>query len=205
MARCLVILSCILCTAVTYADDVIDADRPGIADGSHTLKAGKFQVEAGVDTEHVSLPALLRYGLNDSFELRAENDNGSAPFSLGFKDHFLDNGTDSLGVIGRWFLSHHRHGDARLAGDFNLGEHWAINPNVGVETPGGATAALTIQYNITQKANVFVDSGAERSNVIVDAGAAWIAGNNTQFDASVFRRVHGPAKTWWSAGISRRF
>src|SRR5581483_5136843 len=153
---------------------------------------------------------LLRYGVTDSVELRVENDNGSAPFSLGFKDHVLERGITSVGVIGRWFVAHRSYGDLRLASDIAPNDHWDINPNVGVavdrQRTKSATTALTVQYNFTQRLNVFIDGGAQRSEVLVDAGGAWIVGNDTQFDVSVFRTAHGGGpKTMWAAGVSRRF
>ncbi|HJT16082.1 MAG TPA: hypothetical protein VJ853_01770 [Thermoanaerobaculia bacterium] len=192
-------------------DDAIDADRPGIADGSHSMQRGRFQLELGgqFENERNSLPTLLRYGLTDSLELRVENDNGSAPFSAGFKDHFLDSGSTSMGVIGRWFVARRSYGDLRLVSDFQPNRRWDINPNLGIAMDAqhskSATGALTVQYNFTARVNAFVDTGIQRSDVLVDAGGAWVVGNETQLDASVFREVHGRAKTIWSAGLSRRF
>lgn len=204
-------------------DDLIDADRPGIADGSRSVKRGRFQIEIGPQREHsgseisLSLPTLLRYGVSDAFELRVESDtyehtrtsSGWNPVSIGFKDHFYEHDGRSLGIIGRWFFpsgsgafrSDSNSEDLRLAADLTFGERWAINPNIGVEHPGGATAALTVQYNLSEKTNVFVDGGAQRSEVLVDTGAAWIVGSNTQFDVSVGFGSH----VFWSAGVSRRF
>lgn len=211
-------------------DDQIDADRPGIADGSRGVKAGRFQIEIGPQREHsggeisLSVPTLLRYGISDSFELRVESDTyehttshrqeclchtGWNPVSIGFKDHFYERDGRSLGVIGRWFFpsgsgafrSDSNSEDLRLGADLTFGERWAINPNIGVQHPGGATAALTVQYNISEKSNVFIDGGAQRSEVLVDTGAAWIVGSNTQFDVSVGFGSH----VFWSAGLSRRF
>src|SRR5438105_6966375 len=196
-------LAASLCAA---DDDQIDADRPGIADASRSVKAGRFQIELGPQREHsggeisLSVPTLLRYGISDSFELRAESDtyehtrmaSGWNPISIGFKDHFFERNGQSLGLIGRWFFpsgsgefrSHSNAEDVRLAGDFDFGEDWTINPNVGFEHPGGATAALTVQYNLSNKTNVFIDGGVRLSEVLIDTGAAWVVGMNTQFDVS---------------------
>src|SRR5439155_23867923 len=97
------------------ADDLIDADRPGIADGSHAVKAGQVQLELGLDREHhgnertLSTPVLIRYGLTNRLEGRVEGEGFQrsdhaghwAPISLGFKVHLAD--APSLGVIGRMF------------------------------------------------------------------------------------------------------
>jgi outer membrane putative beta-barrel porin/alpha-amylase len=205
-----------LAVAARADDDLIDADRPGIADGSHSVKRSHFQFENGVDVEHSgeerswSVPTLLRYGLSDAFELRVESNtyehtkSGSkwSPVSIGFKDHFYERDGTSLGVIGRWFFP---TGDLRLAADVELGEHWSLNPNIGIEKPGGGIGALTVQYNLSKKANVFVDGGFQRS-VLLDTGAAWIIGSNSQLDVSVGWGAHGAAPNFfWSAGLSERF
>jgi hypothetical protein len=118
------------------ADDtnLIQADRPGIADGSTTVAAGSFQAEVGIQSDrqsaigvHVTdttIPTLLRYGITDRFEARIETDlvhssrtTGSAgrtsstdlaPVSAGFKYHVVDaeksSRRPSLGVIARLFV-----------------------------------------------------------------------------------------------------
>ena len=153
--------------------------------------------------------------------------SGWTPFSLGFKYHFLDK--PSLGVIARYFppsgsgifKSEHPAADLRLAGDVDLNDTWSLNPNVGVATENdgdgrltSAIAALTLQYNATKTFNVFVDAGLrspeERgggTSVLVDTGAAWILGNNTQLDVEVGWGAHGETvpNVFVGAGISRRF
>jgi hypothetical protein len=98
-------------------DDYINPDRPGIADGSYVVGAGRFQIETGVqqeyrrgDAEHsrtLFVPTLLRLGLTDRVELRVEGStyswkqardpllgvmttDGTAPTSIGLKLHFID-------------------------------------------------------------------------------------------------------------------
>lgn len=217
--------------------DLINPDRPGIADGSATVRRGVFQVELGGELDDdsgshtLSTPLLLRYGLTDALELRVETagfgrvsesgrtKTGFNPTSLGLKYHFHD--APSLGVIARFFppsgtgVFHNDNssGDVRLAADINLGEKWAINPNVGIasENVGSCRtttglAALTVQRNLTEKANVFVDGAADSSSLVFDAGAAWILGRDLQLDVSVGWGAHGDAPDiFWSAGVSRRF
>jgi len=218
----LVVLACAL-TAAAQSDapaDLISADRPGIADGSTTMRAGAFQIEAGFEHDHgddPSVPVLLRYGLTSAFELRVETDDWNDA-AVGFKYHFRDE--PSLGIIASASIPT-GSGDVRLSADFNAGERWSFNPNVGVaivdedhDRFAAALAALTVQYNLTRKANVFVDGALQTpeqrhgtSSLIVDTGAAWIVGNDTQLDVSVGWGAHGqtaPA-VFWSAGISRRF
>jgi hypothetical protein len=186
-------------------DDLINPDRPGIADGSQTIGRGTFQLETGIDREQGdnAFPSLLRYGLSKNFEARLESDSALTHPLLGFKWHFA--GAPSLGVIVR--AGEHHEGDVRLAADINLGEKWSLNPNIGVNRDRGALAALTVQYNVTQRANVFIDGGYDTSQLLLDAGGAWIIGRNTQLDASITwgARGVGVPNVVYSAGISRRF
>jgi outer membrane putative beta-barrel porin/alpha-amylase len=196
------------------AQNVINPDRPGIADGSAVVPHGWFQIEIGAerDDDVWSSPTLLRYGVTDSFELRVETngyDDGSlAPVSIGFKKHFAS--TPSLGVIGRWFVDD-SSGDLRLAADMELSDKWSINPNIGVAYEDDSTsglAAMTLQYNINDKVNVFVDGALQTpGQVIVDGGVAWILGTRTQLDFSAGWGAHGSdvPDRFWSAGISRAF
>lgn len=186
-------------------DDLINPDRPGIADGSQTIARGVFQLEAGIDREKGdnSFPTLLRYGISKNFESRVESDNALTHPLLGFKFHLSD--APSLGVIVR--AGDHHEGDVRIAADINLGDKWSLNPNIGINRDRGALAALTVQYNLTPRANVFIDGGYDTSQLQLDAGAAWILGRNTQLDASATwgARGAGVPNVVYSAGISRRF
>jgi hypothetical protein len=223
----------VLIALPALGQDLINPDRPGIADGSQTMERGQFQIEAGAERDsdagvHVLItPFLLRYGLTKDFELRVESlggygrvlgtgEDGWSPLSAGFKWHFSDK--PSLGVIARVFpksgsgvfKSDTTTGDVRLAGDFALNEKWSLNPNVGAKFGGGATsglAALTAQYNLSERANVFVDGGYADSAILLDAGTAWIIGRDTQLDASIGWRAHGvnAPNVFVAAGISRRF
>ena len=119
--------------AFAEQDDYINPDRPGIADGSNVVGAGRVQIEAGlqqefrrnlaVDDRRLFVPALLRLGINDNWEARVESNvytwmrqsdpatgvtrsEGMMPASLGIKYHFQDsNGSTrpSLGAIVRIF------------------------------------------------------------------------------------------------------
>jgi hypothetical protein len=221
--------------------DLINADRPGIADSSAVVGPGIFQIEAGLERDHdgadrsIATPLLLRYGISKEFEMRVEGNgyvhangaNGFAPLSIGAKYHFHD--APSLGIIARLFppsgtgaqRSHATTADVRLAADIDLGGKWSINPNIGVASldDGAARfasglAALTVQYSLSERANVFVDGAVQSPEerrggaaVVIDAGTAWIAGRDTQFDISAGWRVRGSAapNVFLAAGISRRF
>src|SRR5215813_9818376 len=110
--------------------DLINADRPGIADGSTVIGAGTFQIESGIQQEFrrsgdsrehtFFVPTLLRFGVDSHWEVRIEGNtftrvttsdstgitSGFAPVSLGFKYHiYKSTGCHqfSLGTIGRVF------------------------------------------------------------------------------------------------------
>lgn len=111
-------------------EEAIDADRPGLADGSKVVAPGHFVIEAGVQKEfrrdattsehRLTAPLLLRAGVAPKWELRVETDTyvlqttrtasgmtreeGSAPLSLGAKHQITgadDGSALSLGVIAR--------------------------------------------------------------------------------------------------------
>ena len=115
------------------AEDYINPDRPGIADGSNVVGAGHFQIETGIQQEYrrndgndsrtLFLPTLLRMGLDKRFEFRIESNayswmkvtnamqgttrtEGIAPASVGLKYHFVDaleEKQPSVGAILRFF------------------------------------------------------------------------------------------------------
>lgn len=199
-------------TFAARAQDVINADRPGLADSGATVSQRTFQIEFGVerDDDVTSTPTLLRYGLTGSFELRVETngyeDGSLAPVSLGFKKHF---GSTPFGVIGRVFEG--GDADLRLAADYELNDKWSLNPNIGVAYEDSSTsglAAMTLQYNVSDKLNVFVDGAFQTpGDLILDGGVAWILGTRTQLDFSAGWGVHGDGvpDRFVSAGISRAF
>ena len=117
----------------TEEPDLINPDRPGIADGSTVIGAKRFQIESGVqeefrrsgnEREHTFfVPTLLRFGIDSNWEVRIEGNSvtrvvtfdstntaiptsGFAPTSIGFKYHIY-NSTGahqiSLGTIVRVF------------------------------------------------------------------------------------------------------
>lgn len=227
--------------SAAFSQDLINADRPGIADSSSVVGPRIFQIEMGLERDHgsdgrsLATPLLLRYGVSKSFEFRVEGDgyihadgaNGFAPLSIGAKYHFLD--SPSLGVIARLFVpsgtgaqrSHTTNGDVRLAADINLGEKWSLNPNIGIASQDdgdgrftSGLAAMTLQYNLSDRANVFVDGAMQSpegkggtSSLVFDVGGAWVVGSNTQLDAYAGWGAHGATapNVFIGAGISRRF
>src|SRR5690348_6449277 len=110
--------------------DLINADRPGIADGSTVVGPKTFQIETGIQAElrrdgdgrehTLFAPTLLRFGIDSHWEIRIEGntytrvtsfeststtgqESGFAPVSLGFKYHIYDSNQLSLGTIVRVF------------------------------------------------------------------------------------------------------
>lgn len=207
MKRACFVLLVFVAVSLHADDDLINADRPGIADGSQTVGRGTFQLETGIDRDRESreFPTLLRYGIWSNFEARVESENALTHPMFGFKWQFAK--APSVGIIARAGQDH--QGDVRLAADFNLaGDKWSINPNVGIDRDRNGIAALTLQYNLTDHANVFIDGGYQDSQLLLDAGGAIILGRDTQLDVSITRGASGARplpNTVVSAGISRRF
>jgi len=113
--------------------DIINPDRPGTADGSGVVGAGRFQIEAGLQQDRRSdgssrsrtdyVPALLRLGVGGNLELRVESNTYTStrardseqgptrsediqPVSVGFKYRFAeaaDSQRPSMAVIVRLF------------------------------------------------------------------------------------------------------
>jgi CubicO group peptidase (beta-lactamase class C family) len=108
--------------------DLINPDRPGIADGSRVIGPGQMQLEFGLQEEHrgsgtatrtttLFIPTLIRFGVSDRFELRIETNSvtsvqtttnggpgnrttGYSPVSLGFKYGLYDSHGDNRRSLG---------------------------------------------------------------------------------------------------------
>ena len=133
-ASLLVVIAATLAQAQCTDDpDLINADRPGIADGSTVIGPKTFQIESGVQAEFrrseesrehtFFVPTLLRFGISSRWEPRIEGNtftrvttfesgnetghtSGFAPTSIGFKYHIYNSCGDhqiSLGTIVRVF------------------------------------------------------------------------------------------------------
>jgi Putative MetA-pathway of phenol degradation len=138
--------------------DLINADRPGIADGSTVVGPKTFQIESGIqeefrrsgdDREHTFfIPTLLRYGIDNHWEVRIEGNtftrvttfdsvnshiSGFAPVSLGLKYHIYDSNNDhqlSLGTIVRVFPAwgSKEFRTQQTTGDIRLAADWNFAP-----------------------------------------------------------------------------
>jgi outer membrane putative beta-barrel porin/alpha-amylase len=201
---------------------------------------------AGEDPERkLFAPTLLRLGITDKWEGRLESDlyawmreaggartQAYAPASIGFKYHFMEsNGPrPSLGAIVRisppsgskTLQTRHTTGDVRLAADWELGEKWSLNPNVGFgideddqgERFSTRLFAITVAYKPVRSVELFVDMGARKpeargagSAVIYDAGLAYLVSRDIQLDLSFGARGTGstPPRSFIAGGISARF
>jgi hypothetical protein len=146
--------------AVPALADDINADRPGIADGSGVVGAGRLQVEAGLQREWrddgearerlTYMPALLRIGIDDHWEARVEGNTfgwqnqsdtarstGTMPVSLGVKYHVAGNGESGnpgVSVIARVFprSGAGAFGTHRATGDVRLVADVALTPDWSV-------------------------------------------------------------------------
>jgi hypothetical protein len=216
--------------------DLINPDRPGIADGSKVIAPGQFQLETGLqyerhDVDFVFVPTLLRVGALTRLEFRVEGNTlthadgqtGFAPISLGAKIAVVqsDDGP-TLGVIVRGFLASgtsqfkdkHFTSDIRVAADMPLGKKFSLNPNAGAaryEDNGqiytAGLFAMTLNYQPTDRLNPFIDVAYQSSTgagtsaaVTLDAGVAWIIGNDIQLDVSVGQGLNGDAPRPFVAG-----
>ena len=172
--------------------DLINPDRPGIADGSKVIAPGQLQIETGLQYERhdvgfVFVPTLVRVGALQRLEFRVEGntlthaggDTGFAPISLGAKVALVqsDDGP-TVGVIVRGFLasgtSTFRNDrfttDVRLVADIPIGKQFSLNPNVGIaryengaEMYKAGLFAMTLNYQPTDRLNPFIDVGYQSS------------------------------------------
>jgi len=237
------------------AEQEFNSDRPGVADGSEAVGAGRVQIETGLLREfrkagddprrETLFPTLLRIGLADDWEARLESDIYSwmrqsdgaraeawAPFSLGFKYHFLEaqGARPSLGVIARLappsgsnsLRTRRTTGDVRLAADWELTPQWSLNPNIGLgfdEDDEGRRFstrlfATTLAYRPVPRLELAFDIAAQkpeahggRSAVVSAASAAYMLGRDLQIDFALGARSAGTtaARRLLAAGFSARF
>jgi hypothetical protein len=136
-------------TPPSDSTSLINADRPGIADGSRVIQSRQLQIEigaqeerrrdGGVRTTTTFVPLLIRFGVADRLEARVESNSltsnatnssnfpttratGYSPVSIGAKYQLYDsNGENrrSLGVIARLFAP---SGSSNFRADRNAGD-----------------------------------------------------------------------------------
>lgn len=143
--------------APAQADEPINADRPGIADGSKVVGHGRLQIEAGaqkefrraegVSDQRVMAPLLLRAGIGQDWEFRLETNSyvfqrsgdglrqeGGAPVALGAKYQIMntsDGTTPSFGVIARLIppSGSGSFRSRRTSADLRVAADWDFAPN----------------------------------------------------------------------------
>lgn len=144
------------------AQDLINPDRPGIADGSKVIGAGRFQLETGIQEEYrdgaakthtLFIPTLVRIGVGERWEARVEGNtftrvstigtdmtsaatSGFAPLSVGFKYAILDadHGRPSVGAIVRAFPASGSNDvkTEHFTADARLVADWDVAPKFSV-------------------------------------------------------------------------
>jgi hypothetical protein len=139
-------------------EDYINADRPGLSEGSAVVRPGTFQIETGIQREYreieeineqsTLIPTLLRLGIWSGMELRVETDlytrsriaepeadvvrpDGFAPVSVGFKYNAFEGETTSLGAIVRVFppSGTNDFSSTHVTGDLRLVADWDFAPD----------------------------------------------------------------------------
>ncbi|MDB4882265.1 MAG: hypothetical protein JWL95_1031 [Gemmatimonadetes bacterium] len=103
--------------------DLINADRPGIADGSRVIEAGQVQLEtalqrerhtdAGARTTLYFVPTLLRLGVVHQLELRIESNTFTHAHVVADDGSVDDSSGLSLVLLGFKLALYDSHGDAR--------------------------------------------------------------------------------------------
>lgn len=219
------ILACSARLAHADDGDAISPDRPNVAASSQVVGHGRVQLELGAnwdrqrsDDAHVrtwSTPALLRFGLGDTTELRVETDGrsiehdvdratgsrttsaGWSATSLGFKWHFADGkgAQPALGLIGKVVLptgSSALRGrgllpQVELAAEWDLPDDWslAVTPGVGRDWDDNGA-----RYQYAILAASLGKKFTERVQGFFEVAAPQIAsashgGNQMQVDAGV--------------------
>ena len=232
--------------AFAQASDLIAADRPGLADSSTVVGKGTLQIETGVQWEKrggetsTFFPTLFRAGLSKRLEVRVEGDtyttiadrdlheSGLTPASLGVKALLAGAEKVAAGVIASFtpawgtgaFSDDTTSADVRFVVDWELSEHWSLNPNAGLAWSEGqsghfipALLAMTLSYLPKDNVEWFLDAAAElpeaeggTASLVIDAGVAYIPRQNWQFDISAGSRAHGDTgpKPFVSIGVSYR-
>jgi hypothetical protein len=190
-------------------------------------------------------PTLVRIGLGDDTEARLESDlyswmrfshgtraEGWAPFALGLKHKFVEasGARPALGAILRVSppsgsdsrRQSHTTGDLRLAAEWELGERWSLNPNIGFgydqDDEGRRFStrlfAATLAYRPQPKLELSLDVAAQkpeapggRTGTQSWASIAYLVKPDLQVDFGLGGRSAGstPPRRFISAGFSARF
>ncbi len=187
----------ILVTTISYGQDTIKIspivpDHPGQSDGAFIVTAKKFQVETGfqfekenASDENFLLPTvLLRYGVNEYFELRVNVQSplyksfgstkyGLNPIVVGFKAKLTkENGiipeTAFIGNLGlpnaatTELKADYFAPEFKLSMEHTLSEVVALDYNLGMKWDGFSAAptftyVLNLGFSVTDDLDVFAE------------------------------------------------
>jgi hypothetical protein len=219
----------------------LPTDRPDRTESALVIPVGSFQMESGFTavpgdgSTDLDLPqVLLRYGLAEGLELRVEGARSSfvnaewkreeawqvpefaAKLGLG-KGGSAQVTTALLVKLGLPTLVGDREGSPYpvllLAADRDLGEHFGLGANLGMEWNGqdpspAAVASLNLAADLTAKLGAFAEWYASLPEGHAgdhrwDAGLTWGMGDHMLVDASAGNGFQGQG-WFWGAGFSFR-
>ncbi|MFN0275559.1 MAG: transporter [Chitinophagales bacterium] len=215
----LIIFICAIQNIIAQTEPII-TDRPDQTESAATVPAGYFQGEHGLfidvydlQTEYAIPANLLRYGINDNFELRLEiephitqissvNQSGLLPLALGLKSRLLENELLELSLIAHvhfadiateQFKATHNAITTRLTAAHGIKDFLNIGYNFGVEWDGETPVPLYV-YTFTcgfplgerlgMFTEVFGNFNDENNDHFFDAGLTYLLSNNFQADVS---------------------
>ena len=206
--------------ALPAMTQTIETDRPDQTEAATLVPAGGIQLEAGVagwtsgdaSTTGYTLPtALLRYGLNDRFELRVvgQRDQMQSNF-IDMEEPWMTASAWDLGAkVAGWnsdasqmcLLAHYRFrpgaidgGQVRLNVSKPLGTHFSIGTNIGMvwewatkdqAAVGEVEYTLALGYDVTETLYAYVEAFGAGGGLQGDAGLAWRPDPLSQFDVSM--------------------
>lgn len=211
--------ACCLPPPASADDDAIATDRPDFVESSQVVGRGRVQLEtslqwerardAGVTVRTLTTPTLLRIGVGDTLELRAETDGrtiahaggvtqaGYADTSFGMKWHAADQAgrAPSLGVLLHADVSSGSTAlrgaklrpSLRLAAEWELadGLSFGVMPGIGTDNDergarrGYGILAATLGKDLGERLHGFVEVAAPR------IGHANRGGTEASFDTGV--------------------
>lgn len=240
--RKIIVILLIFLTLSSFTQEVIVTDRPDLTESALTVLRGAFQIESGIKydwsgsyndkTSFFSLPTtLLRYGLNDIFELRFQADymtfddyyetiSGFGDFSFGMKAHLYSSDKIDMAFIATAMIpsgsKNFRNPRASFTGLFslshNLTDAISLGYNAGLSYDAYKNLNLIYSvasgFSITDKLSAFVEIFGNwhqfnSAAVSCDFGFTYLINNNLQLDASYGKGINYQTN-FLSLGISWR-
>ncbi|MBC8045870.1 MAG: transporter [Fimbriimonadaceae bacterium] len=220
----------------------IITDRPDQTESAALVPKGYFQGEHGfainfnnIANEYSVLSSLIRFGINNNFELRlvidpqiiateVENISGINPVSIGLKTKLIENDIIQLSLITHLqfskiatedFKSNYNAIATRLTAAHTLTDFLGIGYNIGVEWDGFTGApyyiyTFTSGFALGEKFGAFIELfgnfNESFSENFADAGFTFQPTNNFQFDISAGTNINFDIADYFaSVGFSYRF